>query len=203
MAELSKAELKRKLKEKVGLEPQRHVFLCVGQNCQPDIAARSERMLRKRLRELGASNRCPVTPVGCLKLCRSGPIALVYPEGSYYCGVTPEIAEKIAVEHLIGGEPVEEFVFASAPLQTASILQNGAAEASKMAEKTLKKGDKVEWDSSGGHSTGEVVEKVTETAKVKGHTAKATKDEPQYKVKSDKSGKTAIHKPEELKKAKK
>ncbi len=72
-----------------------------------------------------------------------------------------------------------------------------------MARETLKKGDKVEWNSSGGHSTGKVVEKVTETAKVKGHTAKATKEQPQYKVESDKSGKTAIHKPEELKKTKK
>ena len=70
-----------------------------------------------------------------------------------------------------------------------------------MAGKTLKKGDKVAWDSAGGHSTGEVVAKVTGMAKVKGHTAKASPEEPQYKVKSDKSGKTAIHKPEELKKA--
>lgn len=70
-----------------------------------------------------------------------------------------------------------------------------------MAEKTLKKGDKVEWDSSGGHSTGKVVSKVTRTAKVKGHTAKATKDNPEFKVKSDKSGKEAIHKASALKKA--
>ncbi len=69
------------------------------------------------------------------------------------------------------------------------------------AAKTLKAGDKVSWDSSGGHSTGKVVKKVTSTTKVKGHTAKATKDDPQYKVKSDKSGKEAIHKPSELKKA--
>ncbi|RYZ75778.1 MAG: DUF2945 domain-containing protein, partial [Proteobacteria bacterium] len=45
-----------------------------------------------------------------------------------------------------------------------------------MPEKTFKKGDKVEWDSSGGHSVGTVVSKVTETTKVKGHTAKATKE---------------------------
>ena len=64
----------------------------------------------------------------------------------------------------------------------------------------LKPGDKVEWDSSGGHSTGVVVKKETGTARVKGHVAKATKDEPQYRVKSDKSGKEAIHHPEELKK---
>ena len=70
-----------------------------------------------------------------------------------------------------------------------------------MAEKTLKKGDKVAWDSSGGHSVGKVVGKVTGTAHVKGHTAKATKDKPEYKVKSDKSGMEAIHKASALKKA--
>ena len=70
-----------------------------------------------------------------------------------------------------------------------------------MAKKTLKTGDKVEWDSSGGHSAGKVVAKVTGTAKVKGHTAKATKDNPGFKVKSDKSGKEAIHKASALKKA--
>ena len=67
-------------------------------------------------------------------------------------------------------------------------------------KKTLKTGDKVSWDSSGGHSTGKVVKKETGTAHVKGHTAKASKDEPQFKVKSDKSGKEAIHKAAELKK---
>ena len=66
--------------------------------------------------------------------------------------------------------------------------------------KDLKPGDKVEWDSSGGHSTGVVVKKETGTAQVKGHTAKASKEKPQYRVKSDKSGKEAIHKPEELRK---
>lgn len=66
--------------------------------------------------------------------------------------------------------------------------------------KELTPGDKVEWDSSGGHSGGVVVKKETGAAKVKGHTAKATKAEPQYRVKSDKSGKEAIHKPGQLKK---
>lgn len=70
-----------------------------------------------------------------------------------------------------------------------------------MTDKQFKKGDKVEWDSSGGHSTGKVVEKVTKTAKVKGHVARATPDDPQYRVKSDKGGE-ALHKPDALKKAK-
>ena len=69
-----------------------------------------------------------------------------------------------------------------------------------MAEKSLKKGDKVEWDYSDNKVEGEVVEKVTADTTIKGHEAKASADDPQYKVKSDKTGKTAIHKPEELKK---
>lgn len=70
-----------------------------------------------------------------------------------------------------------------------------------MAGKTFKPGDKVAWDSAGGHSVGKVVKKVTGTAKVKGHVAKATPEHPEYLVKSDKSGGEAIHKPEALKKA--
>jgi hypothetical protein len=67
--------------------------------------------------------------------------------------------------------------------------------------KSLKAGDKVEWDSSGGHSTGKVVRKQTSEAHIKGHTVAASKDDPQYIVKSDKSGKEAAHKPGSLKKA--
>ena len=70
-----------------------------------------------------------------------------------------------------------------------------------MAGKGLKAGDRVEWDSAGGHSVGKVVRKITGTAKVKGHTAKATPSSPEYLVKSDKSGGEAIHKPSALKKA--
>ena len=69
-----------------------------------------------------------------------------------------------------------------------------------MAEKKLKAGDKVEWDSSGGHSVGKVVKKQTTPTKIKGHEVKASKDNPEYIVQSDKSGKKAAHKPEALKK---
>lgn len=65
-----------------------------------------------------------------------------------------------------------------------------------------KEGDKVCWGTSQGETHGTVEKVVTSTTKVKGHTAKATKDEPQVMVKSDKSGKKAVHKPDELKKAK-
>ena len=65
---------------------------------------------------------------------------------------------------------------------------------------SLKTGDKVKWNTTQGETNGTIVKKETGTAKVKGHVAKASKDEPQYRVKSAKSGKEAIHHPEELKK---
>ncbi len=67
--------------------------------------------------------------------------------------------------------------------------------------KALKKGDKVAWDSSGGHSVGHVVKKQTPVTEIKGHKVTASKDNPQYIVESDKSGKQAAHKASELKKA--
>jgi hypothetical protein len=66
---------------------------------------------------------------------------------------------------------------------------------------SLKKGEHVTWSSPQGKIDGEVVRTVTSTTSVKGHTARATKDEPQVLVKSAKTGKTALHKPEAIKKA--
>jgi hypothetical protein len=65
---------------------------------------------------------------------------------------------------------------------------------------TLKKGDKVEWDTSQGKTHGTVVKKQTTETYIKKHKVAASKDNPQYIVKSDKSGKEAAHKPDELKK---
>lgn len=66
--------------------------------------------------------------------------------------------------------------------------------------KDLKKGDKVGWDSSGGHSTGKVVRKLSRPMKIKGHKVAASKDNPEYLVETDK-GARAAHKPEALTKA--
>ncbi|MCC2979481.1 DUF2945 domain-containing protein [Sphingomonas sp. IC4-52] len=67
--------------------------------------------------------------------------------------------------------------------------------------KNFKAGDHVKWDTPQGETSGKVVRKETSSTKAGGHVAKATKDEPQFRVKSDKSGKEAVHKPEALKKA--
>ena len=64
----------------------------------------------------------------------------------------------------------------------------------------VKEGDKVEWSSHGGKAEGTVEKKITERTKAAGRTVAASEDDPQYLVKSDKSGGEAVHKPGALKK---
>ena len=62
-------------------------------------------------------------------------------------------------------------------------------------KKNLKKGDKVTWSSHGQTVHGEVDGKITSRTEAAGRTVDASKDDPQYKVKSDKTGREAVHKP--------
>jgi len=62
----------------------------------------------------------------------------------------------------------------------------------------LHEGDHVSWKSHGGEAEGTVVRKITEDTEAAGRTVRASEDEPQYEVKSEKSGGTAVHKPDAL-----
>ena len=66
-------------------------------------------------------------------------------------------------------------------------------------EKTFKKGDRVEWQSHGSTAVGTIERKITSDTEAAGRTVRASKDEPQYLVRSEKSGGTAVHKPSALK----
>ena len=69
--------------------------------------------------------------------------------------------------------------------------------------KQLKPGDRVQWNTPQGKTTGKVKKKLSSSKKIKGHVAKASKENPEYLVQSEKSGKEASHRPGELRKIQK
>ncbi len=108
----------------------RHVFLCIGPSCCSDQAGGAAwKKLKDLLKERNLSlssgpAACYRTKVQCLRVCKGGPILVVYPEGYWYSGMTEERIDRFVEEQLVQGKPIDEWIFARNPLPNPSSGSN-------------------------------------------------------------------------------
>ena len=109
------ARAERALETLGGFRTRRHIMICADPEkpkcCARTVGVESWNFLKRRLNELGLSGTAGIlrNKVSCLRVCLAGPIAVVYPEGVWYHGCTPDVLEQIIQHHLIGGKPVEQY----------------------------------------------------------------------------------------------
>ncbi len=90
---------------------ERHVLVCGGTGCTSSGSPKLIAKLEEEFAAKGLTDKVQIVKTGCFGLCERGPIMIVYPEGSFYSRVELDEIPRIVDEHLIGGNPVKEFLY--------------------------------------------------------------------------------------------
>ena len=102
------ATLRRKRQGAKVREYDAHVLVCAGGDCKKRGSKDIRKALKSELRERGMVGDVRVDCVDCFGLCKHGPNAVVYPDGTWYLGLREESVSEVVERHLGGGEPVEK-----------------------------------------------------------------------------------------------
>ncbi|MDD4839709.1 MAG: NADH-quinone oxidoreductase subunit NuoF [Clostridia bacterium] len=88
-----------------------HILVCGGTGCQSNKSQTIFSEFKKQIEEKGLDKDIQVVMTGCFGLCSVGPVVIVYPEGAFYSGLTPEDVTEIVEEHLIKGRLVTHLLY--------------------------------------------------------------------------------------------
>src|SRR6056297_567435 len=88
-----------------------HVLICGGTGCISSGSAEVHEAFKEGVTKKGLGDEVLVVTTGCHGMCEMGPIVVVYPEGTFYCRVTPEDVPEIIEEHLYKGRVVERLLY--------------------------------------------------------------------------------------------
>ena len=87
-----------------------HVLICTGTGCTSSGSFAARDALVRELKKAGLENEVQVVETGCMGRCDLGPVALVYPDGTFYRSVVAADVPKLVAEHFVKGRPYEKLL---------------------------------------------------------------------------------------------
>lgn len=87
-----------------------HLLVCDGKSCRESGSDKVAKRIKETVKDIEKQNEVLMTRTSCTDQCSKGPIVIVYPEGVWYCEVTPKIAAQIVSKHVSDEEVLERKV---------------------------------------------------------------------------------------------
>lgn len=100
------------------------ILVCGGTGCQATESIDVVEILKKEVEKEGLQDTVHVVTTGCFGFCEKGPIVKIMPDNVFYIEITPEKAKSIIKEHIVGGKPVEEFLYHDPETEQRATLQS-------------------------------------------------------------------------------